>query len=256
MKLFDVHTHIQDIRFSKVRDEIIERSTVGGVEKIMCCGTCEGDWEAVLEIENRYKPVISSLGIHPWFVEGRGPDWIDKLETLIKNSSACIGEIGLDRMISNRNDSEQEKVFIEQLKLSHKYRRPVSIHCRKAWGVLPGLIKDNGGLPFGGVIHSWSGSVEMVKIFEDLGAYISFSGSVTRDNNKKAHKACKAVSRERLLIETDSPDILPSGVDAELNEPLYVRNVLEMVASIRGEKKEDVALYTFENALQLFEGSK
>lgn len=256
MQLFDAHTHIQDPRLFPVRDEVIERSLAGGVEKIMCCGTHEADWADVLEMASRYKSVVASFGLHPWFIEGRSPDWCDKLEELIKNSSACIGEIGLDRMVPNRNDLEQEKVFIEQLKLSHKYQRPVSLHCRKAWGVMPGLINKNGGLPFGGLVHSWSGSVEMVKVFEKMGAYISFSGSVTRANNKKAHQACKAVAKDRLLIETDSPDILPSDVDAELNEPVYLKKVLEKVASIRGEKKEDIALYTFENALRLFEGNK
>lgn len=255
MKLFDAHTHIQDLRLYRIRDKIIERSLEGGVWKIMCCGTHEGDWGAVLEMESNYQPVVASLGIHPWFVESRGADWLDKLETLIKNSSASIGEIGLDRLVADRNDSEQETVFIEQLKLSHKYQRPVSLHCRKAWGVMPDLIKTNGGLPYGGLVHSWSGSVEMVKVFEKMGASISFSGSVTRENNKKAHQACRAVSKERLLIETDSPDLLPSGIDAALNEPVYIKKVLATVAAIRGEKEEDVALYSFENAIRLFEGS-
>ncbi len=254
MKLFDVHTHIQDMRLHGSRDGIIKRSLAKGVTGIMCCGTREEDWAGVRDLVQRYETVKASFGIHPWFVGGRSDGWADKLERYLKEySDAGVGEIGLDRMIQERNDKEQEAVFIEQLRIAHKYKRLVSLHCRKAWGVMPDIIRVNGGLPFGGVVHSWSGSVEMVRVFEKLGAYISFSGSVTRKNNKKAHSACQAVSRERLLIETDSPDIIPDGVDSVLNEPAYVIKVLETVAGLRGERIEDVAHYTYENAVRLFE---
>lgn len=252
MKLFDVHTHIQDLRLLSLRDEVIERSITNNIKKIMCCGTHEGDWDAVSEMADKYHPVMASYGLHPWFIESRSDIWLDRLEQLIRDSSAGVGEIGLDRMIQNRGDAEQEKVFIDQLKLSQKYQRPVSIHCRKAWGVMPDLIKNNGGLPFGAVVHSWSGSIEMVKVFEKMGAYISFSGSITRENNKKSHKACKEVSKDRLLIETDSPDIIPSGVKTDLNEPCYIIKVLEKVAELRGEDISEVAGYTYENSVRLF----
>ncbi len=252
MRLFDVHTHIQDLRLLNLRDKVIERSLANNVVKIMCCGTHEGDWDAVREIADEYSPVMASYGLHPWFIESRSDSWLDELEQLIKDSSAGVGEIGLDRMIQNRNDVEQEKVFIDQLKLSQKYHRPVSLHCRKAWGVLPDLIKNNGGLPCSGVVHSWSGSNEMVKVIEKMGAYISFSGSITRENNKKAHKACQVVSKDRLLIETDSPDIIPSGIETDLNEPCHITKVLEKVAEIRGEDISEVAGYTYENSVRLF----
>jgi len=253
MNLYDVHTHIQDLRLTTSRDDIITRGLKAGVRGIMCCGTCEGDWDGVVEMTEKYEPVRASFGIHPWFISNRSSDWIDKLESQLRMyPRAGVGEIGLDRMISQRDDKDQERVFAEQLKLSNKLRRPVSIHCRNAWGVMPDIIKKNGGLPFGGVIHSWSGSAEMVTVFEQLGASISFSGSVTRANNKKAHHACQSVSRDRLLIETDSPDIIPDGVDADLNEPAFVMAVLETVARLRGDTVEDVAQYTWENALRVF----
>ena len=253
MNLYDVHTHIQDIRLLILRDDVIKRSLEAGVTGIMCCGTHEGDWDGVVEMVEKYESVRASFGIHPWFISDRNNDWLERLEARLNvYPTAGVGEIGLDRMIQHRNDKDQEMVFVEQLKLSQKLQRPVSLHCRKAWGVMPDIIKQNGGLPFGGVVHSWSGSCEMVNVFEKLGAYISFSGSVTRANNKKAHNACRAVSRDRLLIETDSPDILPDGIDADLNEPAFVMKVLETVAWLRGENVTDVAEYTWENALKLF----
>lgn len=253
MKLFDVHTHIQDRRIFPSRDAVIRRSQAAGIERIMCCGTCEPDWESVKLIAGEYEPVMVSFGIHPWFVGERSADWKDRLEEiLIKYPEAGVGEIGLDRMDGFKNEKEQENVFTEQLRIARKYGRPVSIHCRSAWGVMPEVIRREGSLPDGGVIHSWSGSAEMVKVFEKLGACISFSGSVTRPDHKKAHRACRAVSQERLLIETDSPDIIPDGIDASLNEPAFLVKVLEAVARLRREPVQSIAAYTFENAVNLF----
>jgi len=253
VKLFDVHTHIQDQRLSQSRDQVIKRSIGAGVDRIMCCGTHENDWQDIVEMSSRYKPIIASYGIHPWFVSHRSSDWLDKLEVLIKHSNAGIGEIGLDHMLPIRNDLEQEAVFMEQLALAKKYGRPVSIHCRKAWGKLVTLLKKAGDLPAGGVIHSWSGSADMVTVIERLGFHISFSGSITRPGNKKAHSACRAVSQDRLLIETDSPDIIPTGIDAPLNEPAFITTVLKQVAAIREESVLNIAQNTYHNAVRLFE---
>jgi len=128
----------------------------------------------------------------------------------------------------------------------------VNLHCRNAFGLLANLLEKNGGLPHGGVIHSYSGSAEMVKVFEKSGAYISFSGSVTRPHNKKARLAARAVSLERLLIETDTPDLLPTGAPEGLNEPTHVHLVLETLAALREEPIEVLAQATFLNAARLF----
>lgn len=252
MKIYDVHTHLQDNRLILQRDEVVRRSLEAGVVKIMCCGIHEQDWDRVLEMLDSYGAISASLGIHPWFVSSRSTHWEEALEMLIDKTGAAVGEIGLDRMTGYRNDSEQEEVFKRHLDIADNHMKPVSIHCRKAWGVMAGILKARGGLPYGGVVHSWSGSAEMVKVFEQLGVHISFSGSVTRPDNKKVRAACKAVSRERLLVETDSPDIIPSGVEAGLNEPAFILKVVETIAEIRGESVEEVADYTYKNALKLF----
>ena len=252
MKLFDVHTHIQDERMVGQRRQVVERARACGVRYIMICGLHENDWDDVLTMAAEYDALVPALGIHPWFVQGRSRTWAAKLEKMLKASVAAVGEIGLDRMIAHRDDREQEEVFLKQMDIAADLGRPVNLHCRSAWGRMLELLKHRGGLPHGGVIHSWSGSVEMVREFENLGACISFSGSVTRPDNKKVRKAVQAVSRERLVLETDSPDILPTGLSAPMNEPAFVRAVLETVALLRGEDVEDVAAYTCANAQRIF----
>jgi TatD DNase family protein len=256
MKLFDVHTHIQDDRLENRQDRVIARAIEAGVDSIMVCGLHEGDWPVVAEMAETYGAVVPALGIHPWFIEDRGPRWTDTLAAMLEQNKAAVGEIGLDRMIPRRNDDDQESVFLTQMAIARDLGKPVNLHCRSAWGRMMEILKSMGGLPHGGVVHSWSGSAEMVREFERLGAFISFSGSVTRPDNRKVRKAVQAVSRDRLVLETDSPDILPTGVDAVLNEPAYVRAVLESVALLRGESPEDVATYTYENSLRLFEGCR
>lgn len=252
MKLYDVHTHIQDERMAGQRNQVVERAVSAGVCRIMVCGLHEHDWDDVLNMAKTHEALVPSLGIHPWFIESRSSVWDAILTRMLSESGAAVGEIGLDSMIRPRNDDDQERVFIRQLEIARDLELPVNIHCRSAWGRMLAILKSMGGLPHGGVIHSWSGSGEMVRECEKLGAYISFSGSVTRPDNKKVQKAVQTVSRDRLVLETDSPDILPTGVDADLNEPAFVRSVLETVALLRGEKMEDVAEYTFNNAQRLF----
>lgn len=251
MRLFDAHCHLQDEPVNRLA-EIVTRAEKAGVAGLMCCGIQESDWETVRGLCNRYRALFPSFGLHPWFVSGRTPRWFEKLEGMIRETRAGVGEIGLDYLVRDADREDQAEVFVRQLRLASAYHRPVSIHCRKAWGTLMEILKKEGGLPRGGVIHSFSGSKEMVRELEKMGAYISFSGSVTRLANKKAEEAVKAVSAERLLVETDAPYIMPSGMEGDCNEPANITRVLSRVAEIRGEKEEELAETTFHNAMVLF----
>lgn len=252
MRLFDVHTHMQDSRFDHSLEDVIERANRAGVKKIISCGVHEGDWEKLTAISKKYPFIIPAYGLHPWFVSSRTTHFLFDLERIISQTDASVGEIGLDRLVQASDPDEQKNIFLQQLRLSKKYKRPVSLHCRKAWGLMADILKAEGGLPFGGVIHSYSGSKDMVKIFEAMGAYISFSGSVTRPDNKKTRAAVKVVSEERLLIETDSPDILPTCVCEGLNEPGYLKHILSEVAFLRNVDKSNIAAKIYENSERLF----
>jgi len=252
LKLCDAHTHLQDLRLSSSIHQVIRRSMAAGVTHMVCCGVQESDWPGVTSLAARYPGIFPAFGLHPWFISSRSPDWLDRLEQLLQTTGAAVGEIGLDRIVLPRDDGDQISVFTSQLTLAKEYKRPVNIHCRKAFGLLADLLKENGGLPHGGMIHSYSGSADMVKVFEKSGAYISFSGSLTRPHNKKVRQAARAVSLERLLIETDTPDILSTGAPDGLNEPAHVHLVLKTLAQLREESIEVLANATFANAIRLF----
>ena len=253
-KLFDTHCHLQDKRISGQIDEIFARAADAGVCKLLCCGTDTGDWAGVAEIGVR-DGVVCAFGVHPWHVDKAGAGWDAELEGYLRRyPSAAVGEIGLDNAVGPRNDVGQIEVFVRQLEIAEKFGRPVSIHCRKAFGSLLSVLRDRGGLRFGGAVHSYSGAPELVGELEELGCFISFSGSILVSGNKRAAESLRRVSPGRLLIETDSPDIIPDGAPRPFNEPANLLLILNKAAEVLCKSPEEIAISTYNNGMQVFGG--
>ena len=250
--LVDAHCHLQDGFLRHGLEPALIRARAAGVRLMCCNGTHEGDWDYVLTLGRQHADVCVSLGLHPWYVDERGPNWLARLEELVGAHPVGVGEIGLDNALETRNDASQEEVFLAQMDLAARYSRPVSIHCRKAFGRLAELLRALARRPPFMMLHAYTGSHEMVPVFEALGCHISFCASITRPANRKARTACIRVSRERLLVETDSPAIAPLGVDFERNEPAYLPLIIETLAELRGEGPAEVAAYTAANARKFF----
>ncbi|MDZ8118859.1 TatD family hydrolase [Pontiella agarivorans] len=253
MKLFDAHNHIQDNRLFPDLEKVMKRAAEVGVVKMGIKGCCESDWPRVIDLSKTYDGIYPSFGLHPWFISERSEQWLRTLENLLMEyPEAAVGEIGIDHAVEERDDVEQEKVFFQQLELARTLERPVSIHCRRAWGRLIELLDDFGKLPCGMLIHCFGGSAEVATELVKRGGYISFSGSITRPNARKAGPAIRAVPDDRILIETDAPDILPTTATGHLNEPANVKLVLEKAAEFRGLPAETLAELTFRNAERFF----
>jgi TatD DNase family protein len=253
LSLFDAHCHLQDERFAGGIKDVLERGRNAGVKAMSCCGTCERDWQAVAELAETHPSIIPSFGLHPWFVMDRSPQWLDILEKyLVENQRSCCGEIGIDHACEEETFSVQESVFIEQLKLAARLGRPVTVHCRKAFGRLLELLKRAGGVFQGGLVHSYSGPPDLVKPLIESGLSISFSGSLTFPNSRRAHASAAVVSHDRLLIETDSPDIRPYQCASVLNEPANIISVAGTLSRILGVSIEEVAALTWNNSRGIF----
>jgi TatD DNase family protein len=251
--LFDAHNHIHDERTFSRLETIMERACAAGVTRMAVKGCSEADWLKVVEIVNRYPNTCFAFGLHPWFIGGRTEGCFVRLEELLTSyPQASVGEIGIDHAVEDRNDVEQERVFLAQLEIARKFDRSATIHCRKAWGRLIELLDQFGELPRGMLIHCFGGSAEVAQELVKRGAYISFSGSITRPGNRKAGPAICAVPDDRILIETDAPDIMPHGVDGEFNEPANLPAVLAKAAELRGVSEAELAELTFRNAERFF----
>lgn len=259
MNLFDAHCHLQDDRLAPDLEGAMQRATQVGVRRFLCCGSSERDWPQVAALSRKYPGVIPSFGLHPWYVRDRSTEWLAHLTRALLDTRSVVGEIGLDHAIEPRNDEEQESVFMAQLHLARELNRPASIHCRRAWEHLLAVLNKSGPLPRGFMIHSYSGAPEFVKPLAELGAFFSFSGSLTRAGNKRGQRAAREVPADRLLVETDAPDLPPVIHDGDhvsepaVNEPANLRYVVQALAEARGCSMDQIAELTWNNACRLFD---
>jgi TatD DNase family protein len=260
MKLFDCHCHLQDERLQEGLAEHLALARKVGVARFACCGVSEADWPLVAKLSDENDEIVPSYGLHPWEVHNRSPQWLKTLRQYLSNGPAGVGEIGLDHGIRVRNDKEQEEVFLAQLALAVELNRPVSIHCRRAFPTLIRLLSKHERPQAGFVVHSFSGSLDDMNALFELGAYFSFSGTCTFTRNKKAHRNIKAAPRERLLIETDCPDMYPLVKGEEhqqrgekrVNPPANIVHPLRKAAELLDESEAKLAQSVWENANRLF----
>jgi TatD DNase family protein len=251
--LFDAHCHLQDARYADRLNDVMVRAQESGVTAMSCCGTSENDWQAVEEIAGSNGSAVPSFGLHPWYVMQRSTDWLDILENkLVKMPLSCCGEIGLDHTCDPATFPEQESVFLDQLRLASRLGRAVTIHCRRAYGRLLELLRLEGGVFQGGLIHSYSGPPDLVGRIQELGLSISFSGSITFPNSKRARESARFVSSDRLCMETDSPDIKPVQCHTAYNEPANIIYVAQALSDVTEMPFLDVAARTRDNAVRLF----
>ncbi|WOO42128.1 TatD family hydrolase [Rubellicoccus peritrichatus] len=214
LSYYDAHLHLQDERLKEVitgLSKVYEEEHVAGV---VVNGTRPEDWPAVLQLAVDYSFVIPSFGLHPWYVNEAPADWQNALihhlnEADKLNKPAGIGECGLDKWIRDYDLDAQKRAFLWQLELAAERDLPLSIHCLKAWGTLYDVLRDVHKPKCGFLLHSYGGPADMVDAFVDQGAYFSFSGYFAREDKSAKLEAFRKVPLERLLIETDAPDMSP-----------------------------------------------
>lgn len=256
--MFDAHCHLQDERISARVGGIVVGANRAGVAGMLCCGSSPADWDAVARIGAKYagNGVVCAYGVHPFYIENIDPGgngWADELSKRIAGDpSAAVGEIGLDHAVRPRDDGGQAAVFARQLEIAGRHGRPVSIHCRKAFGAMLSILRGSGGLKSGGAVHSYSGPPDLIEELVELGCHISFSGSILIPNNKRAAASLKRVPKDRLLIETDSPDLLPYGASGQFNEPANLVLILNKAAEILCEPPSKIAELTYKNGCGLY----
>lgn len=237
---FDAHNHLQDRRLDDVREPFLADHTRLGILGMVVNGTQESDWPAVERLARGNPAVIPSFGLHPWRVAGRSPNWLADLESRLESGAAAMGEIGLDRWVEPREDGDQEAVFIAQLRLAQRLNLPATIHCLRAFGRLLELLRKIGPPPSGFLLHAYGGPAEMLPPFVELGAYFSFSGHFAHDRKEKAREVFKAIPADRLLVETDAPDMPPPAAmrlgpaESEINHPGNLPAIQGYLAALRG----------------------
>ena len=227
----DAHNHLQDPRLEGIREDLITTMIAHGVSRCVVNGTSPEDWPQVAQLAELYPElIIPSFGLHPW--KTPSPNWQQQLTSYLDTvPHACIGECGLDRWIKGYEIELQREVFTAQLDLASQRNLPLSIHCLKAWGLLIEILESRPLPQRGFLLHSYSGSAELIPRLAELGAYFSFSGYFLHQRKQNVRDAFSAVPSDRLLIETDAPDMLPPDssndhpLENQLNHPANITKI-------------------------------
>jgi TatD DNase family protein len=251
--LVDSHAHIDTSRFHTDREAVIQAAFEGGITRIVDPGCDLASSQAALSLAKAHPGIVyAGVGTHPHDATTYTDEVSIQYRQMAKEPEVvAIGEFGLDyfRMLSPRE--VQRAVFCAHLQLARECDLPCIIHVRDSHDDVIELLREHGqGLR--GVFHCFSGNVAQAEeclAFE--GFLISFAGQLTRQGNALPEVA-RMVPLNRLLVETDSPYLVPQPLRAKRNEPLFVKYVAEKLAEVRGMALEEIAQVTTTNAVRLF----
>ncbi|SCG81743.1 TatD DNase family protein [Proteiniborus sp. DW1] len=251
--LIDSHAHLDDERFDKDRDEIIKDLTNQGIELVINPGADVASSVKAVSLAKKYNNIYAAVGVHPHDAKTMDDTTIQLLSSLANNEKVvAIGEIGLDYHYDNSPRDIQRKWFVEQIRLAKKLQLPIIIHEREASQDMYNILKNEADGNLRGVLHCYSGSLEMAREYLKMGFYISLAGPVTFKNSRVSKEVAKNIPLDRMLIETDSPYLSPEPKRGKRNEPLNVRYVAAMIAELRGIPFDEIATSTSKNVKKLF----
>jgi len=251
--LIDSHVHLNDKRFDRDRDILIRSLKDNGVELVINIGINLRTSIDSVNLANKYHNIYTSVGVHPHAAKEVTEATMEELEKLTENKKViAIGETGLDFYYDNSPRDIQRKWFKEQLELAKKLDLPAIIHSREADQETYDIIKKSQDGSLRGVMHCFSGDINMAEKYIDLGFHIALGGVVTFKNAEATKEVAKSIALEKLLIETDCPYLTPVPYRGKRNEPIFVRYVAEKIAEIKDISIDEVAEYTNRNTKELF----
>lgn len=259
MNLIDTHCHITSSRFEGDIDDVIARMhDTGLVNAIVVADPAEaGVPEKVEALVRQHDFLYWTCGVHPENADKWNPETEAALRTALAHPKCmAVGEIGLDYYWKENPPRDVQKAtMIAQLKIAHELNIPAVLHIREAHGDTTEVLqqaKAEGYLPQV-ILHCYSGSWESAKTYLSLGAYLSFTGTVTFSNAAKVQEVASLMPADRILVETDCPFLAPVPYRGKRNEPAYVAHTLTKIAELRFADPETMADITTENARRVFQ---
>ena len=232
-------------------DELINRCTKNEVDALIISGCDKEGIIEGLEIIKKYPNIYMTIGFHPSEVSTTTDEDIAWLEKLIKENKKIvgIGEIGLDYYWERDNKEAQKELFEKQLNLAEKLNLPIVIHSREATQDTYNILKKH---KIKGIIHCYSGSLEMAREYIKLGYYLGIGGVLTFKNSN-LKDVVKEISLDNITLETDSPYLAPTPYRGSKNSPEYIPIIAEKLAEIKETTMEEIASRTTENVHTLFD---
>lgn len=254
--IFDTHTHYSDQKFDNDRHSLLMSMEENGIGNIVEAGAGIKSTKEAVKLSEEYSFIYAAVGIHPYEtadIKEEDMEWLKSLA--LKEKVIAIGEIGLDYHYNEPSRQVQKKWFIRQLEIAKETGLPVIIHSRDAAEDTLNIMKTFYPVKTGetyGVVHCFSYSPEVAKIYIDMGFYLGIGGVITFKNSRKLTDVVSQVPLDRLVLETDAPYLTPEPKRNERNSSLNLKYVVEKIAEIKGMTQQEVIDITERNARDLY----
>jgi TatD DNase family protein len=250
--LIDTHCHLEMEAFDDDRDEVVKRAEEAGIKYLINAGSDRKGNIKALDLSGKYPNVYCASGIHPHDAKTLNESLYDELKKWVKRPKVvAVGEIGLDYHYMHSPKGVQVEAFIRQIALAREAALPIIVHSREAKPDTIRILREEAG-DVAGVLHCFSGDMEMAKEAMGLGFYISIAGPVTFNNAKTLREVAAFIPDEFLLIETDAPYLTPVPMRGQRNEPSFLSYTAQVISEMRGVAASDLARITTLNAMRLF----
>lgn len=252
--IFDTHIHLNDEKLYENLDLYLKEAKEVGVSDFLCVGYDLESSKRAIEIANKYNNVYAAIGFIPTEWKKWTTSSIANLEELLKKSSkiVAIGEIGLDYYWEKEENVKkiQKLMFISQIELANKYDLPISIHSRDSIQDTYDILK-NYSCVNKGIMHCYSGSIEMSKEFIKLGYKIAFGGVLTFKNAIEIKRILKQTDLKNVVLETDAPYLSPVPHRGKVNEPKFILDTAKFAANLLQINLEEFENITYQNSLDI-----
>lgn len=251
IELVDTHAHIDVDEFDGDREAVIARAREAGVVHQVVPAIDAAGWSRLARICAGHSGLHAAYGLHPVFLASHRDEHLALLrERVALERPVAIGECGLDYFVDGLDPVRQQAILDAQLRLARDVDLPVIVHARRAVDAVIASIRRIGGLR--GVVHSFSGSRQQAEALWREGFAIGLGGPVTYERAARLRSIAADMPIDHLVLETDSPDQPDCDHRGQRNEPARLGRVLDAIAHLRGDSREDVAAATTRNALRLF----
>ncbi|MBI4848424.1 MAG: YchF/TatD family DNA exonuclease [Nitrospirae bacterium] len=254
--MIDTHCHLEMEEFDSDREEVLKRAEEAEVKYIINAGSNRQGNIKGLELSSKYPHIYSAAGIHPHDAKTLDDILFDELKQWIKQPKViAVGEIGLDYHYLHSPKGVQIEAFRRQIGLAREADLPIIVHSREAKNDTIRVLREEAS-KVTGVLHCFSGDIEMAHKAMELGFYLSIAGPVTFKNAKGLREIVAFIPDDFLLMETDAPYLAPAPMRGKRNEPSFLRYTAQAIAEIRGITAEDLSRITTLNAMRLFKIGK
>ncbi|WP_211313933.1 TatD family hydrolase [Brenneria roseae] len=251
----DTHCHFDFPLFYDNCLVSLQLAAAAGVERIIIPAVASRHFERVLTLARSHSPLYSALGLHPLYISRHADADLTQLAANLQQKPeklVAVGEIGLDLYMQEPQFERQCMMLEAQLKLAKQYDLPVILHSRRTHDRLAQLLRRV-DVPRTGVVHGFAGSLEQAQAFIRLGYFIGVGGTITYSRANKTRQAIARLPLDRLLLETDAPDMPVSGYQGQPNRPERVIDVFRSLCQLRPEPAEELAAAIYQNTLRLFD---